>query len=390
MSNGGQVGSRGTDVTPPSGDPLKDPLLGTDVQNAIRTLGVGAYPAKPFFGFTRAIPWYQGPTLYYIGSAWGGMTFYVPGFTVEPHLVLGYDASRGKAEVVNFSLVADCQSVITDVAGADVATISIASQNVASPIDPGGALPIGAPSAAVYFAGPRGDQSLEYLICLARAQLRIRSRAAIVEFQISFALGVSLNLSCRKSVTILDARLPGGQATGKIIEYELSFDGDTGANACKIRIGCAIGHGGTVEPAEGTPSYVEDGYVNDGYIRRDGAFVMPIDGEVAYESLSGLAPTDDGIDFNRMTANRCVLSITKTNPRLDQYYALARTDQEKATWADPGEPSSPGTILGWCNEKQTTIDIAMVPLDGGPFTTNFSPNVDLLPIPKLINLEASS
>src|SRR5215831_5767346 len=132
-----------------------------------------------------------------------GYSLNISGWNLKPYLYATWAPARDKSEVVSFSLASDCQQIVTNAAGADIESISVTSQNVAAPIDPSGAIPIGDAASAVYFAGPRGDQSLEYLICLARAHLRIRSRAALVEFEVSFPLGVSLDLSCRKSVTIL-------------------------------------------------------------------------------------------------------------------------------------------------------------------------------------------
>ena len=120
------------------------------------------------------------------------------------------------------------------------------SSEIASPIDPDGALPIGDVRQSVYFALERGQQSIEYLICVARAQLLSRARAVNVEFEISGALAVDLDLSCRKSLVLVDRRLPGGEAAGKIKSYQISMDGNSGAFIGTITIGCSVGKGGMV------------------------------------------------------------------------------------------------------------------------------------------------
>ena len=140
----------------------------------------------------------------------------------------------------------------------------------------------------------RGLQSIEYLICLARAHLVLRSRAVEVTFECAFERAIEL--SCRKNARVFDTRLPGGSALGKIIKYGFSADGDTGKLIGTVTIGCAIGFGGAVADVPGAPTYVAEGYVGRGYqFYADQVEVLPAS-DVGY-SVPIDAPNDDGLVF---------------------------------------------------------------------------------------------
>ena len=239
-------------------------------------------------------------------------------------------------------------------------------------------LPIRDVRSSVYFSTARGTQSVEYLISLARSRLLARARCVEVEMEIGFNAGVDFELSCRKSVLFHDSRMPGGLAAGKIKSYTLSGDGSSGVQACSISIGCSVGHGGTVEAVEGEPTYCEAEYVDSGYQVYAGAFVMPIPGEVVYGSIEGLPANDDGIDFFRMTAERCVLSVEKSGSYTEQAAAMGASAEE------------PNEIYQRLNAVPTTFTLNMRPVTGGPFETVFAVPTSVLTVPKTIDLEASS
>lgn len=249
----------------------------------------------------------------------------------------------------------------------------------------------------MYFALERGQQSIEYLICVARAQLLSRARAVNVEFEISGALAVDLGLSCRKSLVLVDRRLPGGEAAGKIKSYQISMDGNSGAFIGTVTIGCSVGKGGPVEEVAGDPTYVADGYVADGYQRRDNQFVMPIPGEVNYATQEGLPPNDDGVDFFRMTRQRCVRSLSWTGG-LGAQQAVLDGLKEIAAGGAHGLPGfntalvakSTDDVFTLLNTAADKFDIRMVPVSGGPFETDYNVPVSHLKIPRTIDLEAGS
>ena len=123
-----------------------------------------------------------------------------------------------------------------------------------------------------YFPTERGLRSLEYLLCLARARLRMRSRAITISFNCAFEKLIAM--SCRMNATLYDRRLPGGVASGKVIEYSMTFDGNKKALFGTVKIGCSVGNSTPVTSTGGDPTYVSDGYASDGYQWRDGSNIV--------------------------------------------------------------------------------------------------------------------
>lgn len=304
-----------------------------------------------------------------------------PVWTMKPTLFVDYEASRQKSEKVTFTLEADVQAVVTEPGDEEVMMLTLASQDIDAPIDAGDALPIGDVRRRAYFTTDRGKQSVENLIALARARLLGRARTVEVSFDVPFA--DALGLSCRKNASISDARLPGGQAAGKIIGYSLSCDGDNGELAASVTIGCSVGQGNTVTAVPGSPDYVEDGYVDDGWQTRTGQLIMPIAGEVAYQDFSSIAPNDDGVDFFDMTAATCLEQMTVINGE-----AAQRAVFEAIKHADPFIPDVRGAVDA-LNEVFTEVDMDLKVLKGGPFHTDYAVTVSGLMVPKTVDLEAA-
>jgi len=128
-----------------------------------------------------------------------------------------------------------------------------------------------------YFPSERGKRSLEYVMAVQRAHIRKRARAVEIEFECPFETGV--NITCRKTVTLHDSRIPGGVALGKVTRAVLSADGDTGEVKCHVTIGCAVGKGNAVTTVAGTPVHAAAGYAQSGYQKETGAIVVLPDPE---------------------------------------------------------------------------------------------------------------
>ncbi len=332
-----------------------------------------------FGGFIRIVPyaahsWRTGFDNLYIPPH----SFWVPKQTFHQITRVAYDVSRGRTETVSFSLAADVQPIVSDPEGTDVLDLSFSSSEIVSPVDPDGEMPLGKPSNSVYFSSERGTQSVESLLMMARAQILARSRCVDIELECLFDFGLYAGLSCRKNVMFTDSELPGGVAAGKITEYTLSLDGDSGVAACDITFSCTVGRGGAVTGAIGNPVWCDDGYVNDGYQRREGSFTMPVAGEIAYQSIEGLPANDDGINFDRMTPFNVVKSLRRVNDMAVQEAAMA------APMA-----LEPGEIIDALNTVPLTYTLELVPLTTGPFQTDFVLDVSDLKIPQTINLEAT-
>jgi hypothetical protein len=306
-------------------------------------------------------------------------------------------------------------------------------------------IPIGGTASNVtannYFPTDRGQQSIQYLICRARARLRLRSRAVKVTWECPFDLVIGA--SCRKNATLFDPRLPGGVATGKITSYTLTADGQ-GKLRGHVEIGCSVGYGGVVEAIPGTPEYVTDGtYVGAGvYQQYDGATtaVFPTDiNDVSY-TAPAYVPYDDGLTFplNYLPADGGVFSgfagagdypgtawAPSSPPEGSQAgklipaiaVALAETvaEQASATLAATQKANNltgaSQTITtntgGWALEQmvfnQTGIDLPYVmeanpvsweilikPVTNGPFNAAYVAIVTPVEMPEGINLEAPS
>jgi hypothetical protein len=214
---------------------------------------------------------------------------FIPMQGVQATLIAGYTAGRQCTERVSFSLYADVQPILTDPEDGEALRIDdVKSVNLTE----GGI--IGDPARRSYIATPRGNQSLEHLIALARANLMKRARAVEIAFAPKLARMSEITL--RKNLFLIEPRV--GEATGKIIGYSLALDGSDGHINCEVRIGCPIGRGGTVATTSGTPSYCVTAYAGADYQQFVGRTVVPteFDSSVGYQPPDA-APNDDGINF---------------------------------------------------------------------------------------------
>ena len=135
------------------------------------------------------------------------------------NVTAGYTANWQCTETVAFSLFADVQPILTDPDDGEALLINdVKSVNLSEAID--GVVPIGHPAGRSYIATPRGNQSLEHLIALARANLMKRSR--VVEIAFAPKLARMPEITLRKNALLIEPRV--GEATGKIIGYSLGLE----------------------------------------------------------------------------------------------------------------------------------------------------------------------
>ncbi|WP_027521765.1 hypothetical protein [Bradyrhizobium sp. Ec3.3] len=291
-------------------------------------------------------------------------------------LTAAYDASRDKSETLTFSISADVQKVLTEPDDGGVLNLSFQSSDIASPIDPGGALPIGSVVKRDFFTRDRGTPSIEFLIALGRSRLIAAARCVRVSFEVSFRDAVDAHLSMRKSGVLHDSRLPGGLAGGKIVAYQLTGNGDSGEFKGAVTLACSVGKGGAIEAVAGTPTYVEEGVLEPGIQRYEGQYVLPFAGDVAYSPILGIPPDDDGFDFEKLTASFIVKHVTKTH---------TFTEQEAIIPVSADKPEEVFTIL---NQYPCTFQIDLKPISSGPFARNLGILTTDLKIAKTIDLEA--
>lgn len=317
-----------------------------------------------------------------------------PLWSFLPVLDVDYEVSRSRQEHLVFEIEADCQALLTDAGEAEVISVAHSSRFISDLIDPpfdsagNGDMPIGDVRRRAYFPTERGKESLGWLIAFSVARLLERARAVEVSFQTTFQNG--LDLSCRKNVFVEDARLPGGQAAGKVLGYTLSADGDSGELVCGVTIGCTIGQGGTVVEVEGDPTWVEAGWVEAGWQQTTGAIIMPIPGVITYEADDLLVePDDDGVDFFNLTPTNILRGEDSGFDGMEM--VNGRDVQEdiinsftEGFWSDVR-----GAIAA-LNEVYSQFHFCLVPLTGGPFVTNYEITMSDLVVPKTIDLEADS
>ena len=204
----------------------------------------------------------------------------------------GFKAERPCTEFITFSMFADVQHILTDPEDGEALTIDdIKSVDLSLPIGSPSYIPMVDTARRSYIATARGNKSLEYLLAVARAHLMKRAR--VVEIAFAPKLERMPEITLRKNCFIAEPRI--GEALGKIIGYSIALDGSDGRINCEVKIGCAIGRGGTAVTAGGTPTYAEAAYTGADYqvfIGRRVAF----DSSITYEPPPA-NPNDDGLNF---------------------------------------------------------------------------------------------
>jgi len=235
-----------------------------------------------------------------------GTASVLPLHYVRPTLKAAYQAARQCTELVSFSLFADVQPILTDPEDGEALRLDdISSVNLSEPLGEGtdAYVPIGDPRRRSYIATERGNRSLEHLIALARAHLMKRAR--VVEITFAPKLSRMPEITLRKNALLVELRV--GEALGKVIGYSLALDGSDGRIKCEVRIGCAIGRGGTALAAGGEPTYATIDYTGADYQQFTGRTVL-FDTSVGYQPPSA-APNDDGINFMSELAAADVIDI---------------------------------------------------------------------------------
>ena len=305
-----------------------------------------------------------------------------PRFSFRPVFKADYDASRSRTEKLSFTLEADVQDVVTDAATDELQPIVTASTRLEDEIDPAddtGGLdqPIGDPRRRSYFQTDRGHRSIEHLICLARAALLAQARCVDVSWEIEWRAGIALGLSLRKNARLADPRLPGGEALGKLTAWSIAFDGESGTGRCALTMSCAAGRGNAASPSPGTPVYVDDDYVADDYQVHAGAALSAAAGDVTWTPPDGQATPDDGVDLFALTPKSVVDSLEILGTRAEQEAVLSVVLPDVQAAVDA------------LNKIYTQIVLSLVPLNTGPFETDYALSVGSLMVPRMIDLEAA-
>jgi hypothetical protein len=293
-----------------------------------------------------------------------------PIYSYQATLTADWIASRKRTETVEFTLTADLQRLLSQPAGSDEEAITLTANDIGEAVDSDYTPPIGDLRHNAYFSRTRGISSVEYLMLLARA--KIRSRARAIEITFECRLEDVLSISCRNNVHLVDRRLPGGEASGKVIGYELCQDQD-GRPYAKITIGCSIGRNGSVTAAEGTGAWVDAGTVSDGVQITVGGETTLVASELVYQPLTDFQAKDDGLNLFDLRPADVINSFTLTNGLREQLDAVqGAIDPVKAF-----------------DDVATRLCLDLTPMSGVEFHTDYRPAIKPLPIPKTIDLEAA-
>jgi len=332
----------------------------------------------------------------------GKYSWYInfPLWSFKPDFNVEYEVDRSFQERVTFTLTADIQALPGR--PDEPIELDLSSRYVGEPVDDPDTtstagdkdVPIGDLRRRSYFQTARGQQSIDYLMMLAAADLISRARAVLVQCDITLRDGFGLSL--RKSATITTPRLPGGTATGKIVAYQIIADGVTGTNLARLTIACTIGHDGSVAPSAGTPVWVSADWVEPGWQVYQGQQMQPSDDVEVYWEIDDLIkePDDDGVDFYNLSyAN--VFDEDTTFGGLQM--VNGRTAQEELIQALRGgtplvyspAPTDPMQALNALNEVYSQFHGQLIKLRKDPFLTEYELTVSELDVPKTIDLEAA-
>lgn len=259
-----------------------------------------------------------------------------------------------------------------------------------------------------YFPTDRGQRSLKYLICKARAHVRYRSRAVSVSWDCPFER--ALALSCRKNAILHDRRLPGGIAAGKITGYSITMDGDKSLLTGSVTIGCAVGYGDVTDEIDGTPEYVDAEYMDPGIqYYTDATLADWIEGEVGF-TPPARGVYDDGLVFP-LTKDQ-VVEVEEVHGTLAaqvEGITLAIKSAQLAAAGGAASQGAQGSTIGANIQSQILAiaasqnsvgynlqinpiwyELQLKPLTNGPFVAEYFVTTTKLNVPKLIDLEAPS
>ena len=296
-------------------------------------------------------------------------------WTISGNLDATYEAERSYAEVATFTLQSGLQEIVTEAGDEEVISLSV-SGDADEPVDAGDAMPIGDLRRRAYFTTERGHGSVAYLANIAAARLLASARCVEISFEVPLSHAASLSL--RKNGSILDPRLPGGGATGKIKSYTIFANGSSGETGCRVTLGCTPGYGGSLILDPGTPGYVT-GYVDSYQVYLGATQVLLTNGAgdaaLTISNFDGIVPNDDGLDLFNMTPATTILSTTITNPAsVQKHYVYSNSQDTNAA----------------LTKYPTRIAVNYRPVKGGPFRTDYEIDCSALVVPKTIDLEATS
>lgn len=217
-------------------------------------------------------------------------------------LHVGYDFRQNRSETITATITNDVQALAFGSDGGEI-TIDLQAEDIVD-------LGLFYPRHSSYFLTARGKQSFHYGLALAQAALASSARAVEITFERPFfnALGTS----CANAITLTDASLPGGTATGKIKSYRLSVDGNSGETSAEITLAVSVGNGDTYSSAGTTGEYCSTDYTGTTYQEVTGETADADIPTIIYDTYGNQQPANPGI-ISALVNDNIVETVTVTN-----------------------------------------------------------------------------
>lgn len=286
-----------------------------------------------------------------------------------------YETDRKRVEHLQIKIVSAIQAVKSNPTEETTLRLSMACQDLAEKVDSGSTRPIGDVRNRQYFNSARGLQSVNFGVRCAVAKLIWGARCVDIEFQVPYE--DAIDISTRHSINFInDPRIPGG-ATGKVVSAVLTTDPTAKDHSGRIRVSCLVGDGlAALTPAVGTADYIDDDYIEVDHFTRVGKQQTTAQ-SIVIPDISGVLPTDDGIDFFNMNIRSVTQEVNYLNGVVAQ-----ETIMDSQVW-----PDAPAVIEAVRN-AYTEIQYIFKPLNTGPHQTEYDLGVVRLPVAQQINLGA--
>ncbi len=199
-------------------------------------------------------------------------------FWMSGTLVLGWRYRQKRREVVQFTLSQKTQ--LDGTIRPLTRMLNLSLRQVTSEV--GG----------TFFLTYRGRQAVEHALEVARAHLAASARCLEIEVTFPFETGFALSMD--HSVRLADSRIPGGEATAKVVAYQLRQDGRRAS--AWVRLAASIGGEAEQPPLPDSIFYAEPAYGETGTPQRyqtasglvyaDYAHQRPTEGIIETENLS--------------------------------------------------------------------------------------------------------
>lgn len=334
----------------------------------------------------------------------------IPESMINATLAITLDPNQPRNEKIDFTMVPDIQALLTlpgdydtgqGATPPDEEILDLSGADVGLAID--GVAPLTDTAASSYWTSTRGLQSLEYTQLRARARLLAAQRVVQASWTVPFARAI--DLTCRKSASLADSRIPGGQLSGKITAYTISATGGSrdqgGQLTGTVTVMCSIGRGGTHSAVAGyNNDWVEDDWVVDDYINTSGGLsVASGTTDIAY-SPDSLIEGSDGL------SSPLSLNLSRADIVVKEVMHGTVADQTSIFNAQTGDAfrSSMTTVEDeskWAQSRETAIqqelknnsvwlELWLKPVSETALGNSLPLNVEPLKVPQTIDLEAAS